>query len=75
MENEVFHLKERLNWKNNFAYGISAFEKTHRTYAEYLLNKGLSLKEIQKLIKLIPYENRGRFNEDVIAKIYQDNLQ
>lgn len=75
MENEVFHLKERLNWESKFAYGIGAFEKTHRTYAEYLLNKGVSLKEIQKLIKLIPYENRGRFNEDVIAKIYQDNLQ
>lgn len=71
MENEITVLKKSLNWDNNFAYGISAFEKTHRTYAEHLLNKeGTSLADIQKLIKLIPVENRGRFNENVIEQIY-----
>lgn len=74
MENEVTFLRKALDWENKFAYGISAFEKTHRSYAEYLLNKGVLLQEAQKLIKLIPYENRGRFNEDVIETIYQDNL-
>lgn len=75
MENEVTFLRKELDWENKFAYGISAFEKTHRTYAEYLLNKGVFLQEAQKLIKLIPYENRGRFNENVIETIYQDNLK
>lgn len=71
MENEIIVLKKSLNWDNNFAYGISAFEKTHRTYAEHLLNKdGTSLADIQKLIKSLPVENRGRFNEDVIEQIY-----
>ena len=71
MENEISVLKKNLNWDNSFAYGISAFEKTHRTYAEHLLNKdGTSLADIQKLIKLIPSENRGRFSEDVIEQIH-----
>lgn len=73
MENEIMILKNNLNWENNFAYGITAFEKTHRTYAEYLLNKGFSLSRIQKLIKLIPKEERGRFNESVIAQICKKN--
>ena len=71
MENEIPILKNELDWNNYFAYGITAFEKTHRTYAEYLMNKGLSLLEIEKLIKQIPYENRGRFDEKVIETIYQ----
>lgn len=75
MENEVTFLRKELDWENKFAYGISAFEKTHRSYAEYLLNKGVLLQEAQKLIKLIPYENRGRFKENVIETIYQDNLK
>ena len=73
MENEIMQLKKELNWENDFAFGISAFEKVHRTYAEYLMNKGLSLQEIQCMIKLIPYENKGRFNESIIEKIYQNN--
>lgn len=73
MENEINVLKESLNWENDFAYGITAFEKTHRTYAEHLLNKeNSSLFDIQKMIELIPSENRGRFNEDVIEKIYTE---
>lgn len=75
MENEILYLSKELDWKNNFVYGISAFEKTHRTYAEYLLSKRVPLKEVQKLIKLIPYENRGRFSESVIESIYQNNLK
>ena len=71
MENEIEKLKGTLNWKNNFAYGISAFEKVHRTYAEYLLKKGLSLKEIERLIKLIPVEKKGRFDDKIIETIYQ----
>lgn len=74
MEDEIQKLKKKLNWENDFSYSISAFEKTHRTYAEYLLKKGLSLDEIQNLIRLIPDENKGRFNEEVIETIYQNNL-
>ena len=75
MENEIKKLKEKLNWDNNFAFAISAFEKAHRTYAEYLTNKGFSLQEIESLIKLIPFENKGRFNESVIEAICHTNIK
>lgn len=75
MENEIMYLKNGINWENEFAYSITALENTHRTYAEYLLCKQIPLYEIEKLIKLIPYENRGRFNESVIESIYQSNLK
>ena len=73
MENEIMQLKKELKWENEFAFGISAFEKIHRTYAEYLMNKGISLQEIQRMIRLIPFENKGRFNESIIDEIYQNN--
>lgn len=69
MENEITFLKKELKWDNDFAYVMGAFERIHRTYAEYLLNKGLSLKEIQRLIKLIPYDNSGYFSENIIESI------
>ena len=75
MENEIKKLKEKLNWDNNFAFAISAFEKAHWTYAEYLTNKGFSLQEIESLIKLIPFENKGRFNESVIEAICHTNIK
>lgn len=69
LENEIVELRKKLNWKNNFAFGIGSFENVHRTYAEYLMNKGFSLQEIESMIKEIPYENRGRFNESIIETI------
>lgn len=73
MEKEIPTLMETLDWHNHFAYSISAFEKTHRSYAEYLINKGVNLSKVQELIELIPSENRGRFNEKVIEQIFQKN--
>ena len=69
MENEIISLKEDLDWENKFAYEISAFEKAHRTYAEYLLEKGISLKDIEKLIRLIPKSKRDRFDENITEKL------
>lgn len=69
IENEISCLKRSLDWENNFAYGITAFEKAHRTYAEYLLNEGMNMTNVQKIVQSIPKEHRGRFNEDVIRSI------
>lgn len=65
MENEINNLSKTLNWDQDFAYAISAFEKLHRTYAEYFMDKGFDLKTINKLIKQIPDKNKGRYNEDI----------
>ena len=69
LKNQFLPLKDTLNWEKDFAYCISAFEKVHRTYAEYLLSKGIPLQDIEKFIKMIPNENKSRFNEKVISEI------
>lgn len=69
IESDIPRLKEQLNWSKDFAYSISAFENVHRSYAEYLMDHGFCLTEIEKLIKRIPVEHKGRFREEVIARI------
>ena len=69
MEKVILPLSQTLNWSFEFAYSISAFEKVHRTYAEYLLNKGYSLNLIENIIKEVPKHKKGRFDEEVINKI------
>lgn len=72
LENEIKNFKKQYKWGQDFSYSISAFEKIHRSYAEYLKNKNIGLSEIEKIIKQIPFENRVRYNENVIKKIFDD---
>lgn len=75
LENQIPILRNNLNWEKDFAYCISAFEKVHRSYAEYLLNQCCSLTDIERLIKMIPNENRARFNEGLISTLYDITKQ
>ena len=72
MENEVLNFKKIYDWKPDFSYSISAFEKTHRTYAEYLKNKKIGYEQIEKYIKEIPLEHRVRYNEKIIENILEE---
>lgn len=71
MENEIIKLKKHLNWENDFAYSMTAFRRMHRTYAEYLLDKNLSYLEIERILNMIPENEKGRFNEKIIKKCYE----
>lgn len=70
LENELLKIKQRLNWNLDFSYCISAFEKAHRTYAEYTINNDSSLIVSEKFIKSIPVLNKGRYNENISKEIY-----
>lgn len=72
LENEIKNFKKIYKWEHDFSYSISAFEKTHRSYAEFLKNKDAELQKIEKIIKRIPYENRIRYNENIIKKLFDD---
>ena len=72
LEKDIKDISKEYNWDLNFIYSISAFEKVHRTYAEYLINQNCSFFDAQNIIKQIPKENKGRFNETVIKKICTD---
>ena len=69
LENEISLFKIIYNWNQDFSYSISAFEKVHRSYAEYLKNKKVGYEVIEKLIKKIPINDKTRYNEKIIEKI------
>ena len=69
IESYIEKVKNDFDWDVDFRYSISAFEKSHRSYAEYLINHNVRYKDAEKIIKLIPEENKGRYNKQVIEKL------
>lgn len=69
MENEIEKMRKKYNWNFNFKYSISAFEKTHRTYAEYLIEHNINLNDAEKIIKMIPSNKKRRFDLKVISDL------
>ena len=70
IENIIPKYKKEYNWDIDFRYSISAFNNTHRTYAEYLIDKDVKIEDVDKLIKKIPDNKKDRYNEDIISKLY-----
>ena len=62
-------IRKQYNWDNDFRYSISAFEKVHRTYAEYLIKNNIGLEDSCNIIRELPLKCRGRYNESIIDKI------
>lgn len=73
LEREIPILKNEVNWDNVFPYNMSAFEKVHRSYAEYLIENGYSFADAQKFLKLIPDVNKGRYKESIILAICEES--
>lgn len=71
IENELKELSNHLHWSFDFAYSISAFEKVHRTYAEYLASKNYPLMLIDSILKEIPQSKKGRFDLNFIRALCQ----
>lgn len=75
IESDIKTLSKNYNWDLNFIYSISAFEKVHRTYAEYLIDKNINFIDAQKIIKRIPEEHRGRYDPNIIEKLYKKHFK
>ena len=69
IESYIEKLKSDFDWNLDFRYSISAFEKSHRSYAEYLIKHNMCYRDSEKIIKLIPEENTGRYDKQVIENI------
>ena len=54
---------------------MTAFRRMHRTYAEYLLDKNLSYLEIERILNMIPENEKGRFNEKIIKNVMKNALR
>lgn len=67
-------IKRRLPWGYMPAYAMTAFDRMHRSYAEYLLGKAdLSLVDIHHILSRVTGDDvRAHFDEAVIESLYLD---
>lgn len=58
-------------WGYDLPYFLSATAKCHPNYAAYLIRKEtLDIENIEKMLSLIPLDDRKEYNEKLIEKIY-----
>lgn len=67
----IMPIKKKSSWGYASAYALSARHKVHRTYAEFLMNKGrLKTKQINALLSMISQDKKTRFDEEYIESLY-----
>lgn len=60
-------------WGYDLPYFLSATANCHPNYATYLMKKEtLGIEKIEKLLSLIPIEERSEFNRKLIEKLYYE---
>lgn len=70
-DKHIIHIREEYKWGYEIPYYISACNKCHPNYAVYLMNKQtLTMKDIEKIISLIPKEERIIYNKTLIEDLY-----
>jgi 4-hydroxy 2-oxovalerate aldolase len=71
----IADLKQVNPWGYLPAYAQTAFRHLHRSYAEFLLDRGdLSLVEIAGILdRITEPTDRNHFNEDLIHRLYRDH--
>jgi 4-hydroxy 2-oxovalerate aldolase len=76
IDNPISDIKKLTPWGYRPEYAITAFNKTHRSYAEYLIEKSnLTLKDIDMILNEIKSrEDQENYNELVIEKLYNEFL-
>lgn len=70
-DKHIVHIRERYKWGYEIPYYIAACNKCHPNYAVYLMNKQtLTMKDIEKIVSLIPREERILYNKSLIEDLY-----
>lgn len=73
LDEYIYPIYLHTGWGYNPHYYISAVHQCHPNYAAFLMNKQtLTMKEVNILLKNIPFENRYVFNKDLIESLYYD---
>lgn len=67
-------LKTKYGWGYNPAYLLTGQMNMHRSYSEYLINKGLNVYEIYELLKNIPTSDKNEFHKNIIEKVYNESI-
>ena len=68
----IMPIKRDIPWGYASAYFLSAKYRVHRSYAEYLLGKGIPLPEIDKLFGQIDAVHALKFNKDLIESLLEN---
>ena len=69
IDNDIAPIKESISWGYSPAYFLSAKYGVHRSYSEYLLDKGYKLEMIEALLRCIKPEYSGKFNKNYLESI------
>lgn len=71
----IIPIRQKTPWGYSIAYSLSANCKVHRTYAEYLLQKGkITIADINFILQKISSDNKGRYNENYIESLYREYM-
>jgi 4-hydroxy 2-oxovalerate aldolase len=71
----IIKIKQQNPWGYEMAYALSGFYNLHRTYPEFLLNKGkLRTKDIRCILEQIDPEERVIYNEAYIEELYNNYM-
>ncbi len=76
-DNVIGEIMKKIPWGYSPEYAITAFKRMHRTYAEYLKEKGnLSLKDIEVILeKIIDKDDRENFNQRLVDDLYSSHVR
>jgi len=74
ISNQIEKIRDKVSWGYMPAYAITAFEKTHRDYAEFLLEKkDLKLSDINNILnQIVSITDKNFFNKKLIIELYED---
>lgn len=71
----VSSIKRKSPWGYSIAYSLSAKNKAHRTYAEYLLQKGkITIADINTIMKQIKCSKKSCFDEKYAEQLYREHM-
>lgn len=66
-------IHEKYGWGFKLPYAMSAYYDLHRTYPEFLMNKGdLSMRDIDVILSRVDHSEAEYYNEEYIEKLYQE---
>lgn len=71
IDEHIVRIKSQYPWGYATAYSLSARYKVHRTYAEYLMDKGrLKTKQINQILAMIEENKKTRYDKQYIENLY-----
>ena len=66
-------LHEKYGWGFKLPYAMSAYYDLHRTYPEFLMNKGdLTMRDIDVILSRVERSESEYYNEEYIENLYQE---